>query len=151
MSAPADIGLNPPRSTKVLSRSGIMADALAQFGSVLVSAATTNSAEMQTTTSAGATNVTGVVGSQGDPNNSGLFAIGDEATVVELGDHPVLVLGGTTLAVGDALITSTTAGVCKKLAGETGACIVGYSLQAITTGSASQLVSCRLALQVRGS
>lgn len=147
----ADIGLNPPMSGILHARTGVMQDALAKFGSVVVQAATGNHADMQTTTSAGATGVMGVVQSQGDPNNSGLFAVGDQPTVADLGDVQILVLGGVTYAVGDPLITSTTAGVAKKLAAETGADIIAYSLQAVTTGTNPQLISARLNITRRGS
>lgn len=146
-----DIGLNPPSSSIIHARTGKMTDALAKFGSVVVQAATGNHADVVTTTSAGATGVMGVVQSQGDPNNNGLFAIGDEASVVDLGDVKILVLGGTTYAIGDPLITSTTAGVAKKLAAETGADIIATSLQAVTTGANPQLISARMIISRRGS
>lgn len=147
----ADIGLNPPTRGIVHARTGVMTDALAKFGSVLVQAGTANHADMVTTTSAGATGVQGVVQSQGDPNNSGLFAVGDTPTVVDQGDVQILVLGGVTYAVGDPLITSTTAGVAKKLAAETGADIIAYSRQAVTTGTNPQLISAFMAISRRGS
>jgi hypothetical protein len=145
----ADIGLNPPKATNIHSRTGVMQDALAQFGSILVQAGTGNHADMQTTTTAGATGVMGVVTSQGDPNNSGLFAVGDQASVRDLGDAEVLVVAGT-YAVGDPIITSTTAGAGKKLAAESGADVLGYSLQAITLAATGR-ISVRLQITRRGS
>jgi hypothetical protein len=145
----ADIGLNPPKATNVHSRTGVMTDALAKFGSIVVQAATGNHADMVTTTSAGATGVQGVVTSIGDPNNSDLFAVGDQVSVRDLGDAEVLVVAGT-YAVGDPIITSTTAGAGKKLAAETGADIVGYSLQAITLAAVGR-ISVRLNITRRGS
>jgi hypothetical protein len=147
----ADVGLNPPKAGIVHARTGIMTDALAKFGSVVISAATGNHADVVTTTGAGSAIVLGVVQSQGDPNNSGLFAVGDEATVVDIGDVQILVLGGVTYAVGDQLITSATAGVAKKLAAETGAMVIATSLQAVTTGTNPQLISARMTLYTKGS
>jgi len=87
----ADIGLNPPKAGNLHSRTGVMQDALASFGAVVVTSADGTHADMQTTTSAGATGVMGVVTSQGDPNNSGLFAVGDEVSVRDLGDVEIQV------------------------------------------------------------
>lgn len=146
----ADIGLNPPKAGNVHSRTGVMTDALASFGAVLVSAANGNHADMVTTTSAGATGVMGVVTSQGDPNNNGLFAVGDDASVRDLGDAEVQVVAGT-YAVGDPLITSTVAGCAKKRAAETGADVLGYSLQAITTSANGQRISARILISRAGA
>lgn len=144
----ADIGLNPPKKGNVHSRTGVMIDALAKFGSVLVYSGTSGHADMATTTSAAAATVAGVVTSQGDPNNSGLFAIGDEVSVRDLGDVEILVLGSVTYARGDKLITTTTAGVAGKLGSTTGAMdIIGEVLQDVTTGTNPQLISCRLNIQ----
>ena len=143
----ADIGLAPPKAGIVHARTGVMVDALAKFGSVLVASGTASHADMATTTSATATAVMGVVCSQGDPNNSGLFAVGDEVSVQDLGDCQILVLGGVTYARGDKLVTSTTAGVAAKLGAETGnMTIIGTVLQDVTTGTNPQLISCRLTL-----
>lgn len=146
-----DIGLRPPKRGIVHTRTGRMKDALATFGSVLVFSGSNSHADMATTTSAGATKVAGIVVQQGDPNNSGLFAVDDEASVQDIGDCQILVLGSTAYARGDLLITSTTAGVCKKLAAETGADIVAEVLQDVTTGTNPQLISGRLMLYRRGS
>lgn len=141
------VGINPPKASNVHSRSGVMLDALAKFGSVVVASGTLGHADVATTTSAGAATVVGVVTSQGDPNNSGLFAVGDVVSLQDLGDVEILVLGSTTYARGDKLITSTTAGVAKKLASETGnMTIIGEVLQDVTTGTNPQLISCRLLL-----
>lgn len=145
----ADIGLNPPRGQNVHSRTGVMTDALAQFGSILIQAGTGNHADMVTTASAGAAGVQGVVQQQGDPNNSGLFAVGDQVSVRDAGEAQVLVVAGT-YAVGDPIITSTTAGAGKKLAAETGADVVGFSEQAITLAQTG-LISVRLNIYRRGT
>lgn len=151
MAGDADIKLNPPKRGILHARTGRMVDALAKFGSVLVFSGTNSHVDMATTTSAGAAAVAGVVCQQGDPNNSGLFAVDDEASVQDLGDCQILVLGSVAYARGDKLITSTTAGVAKKLAAETGADIIGTVLQDVTTGTNPQLISCRLILSSRGS
>lgn len=147
----ADIGLNPPSRGILHARTGVCTDALAKFGSVVIQAGTGNHADVVTTTSAGATGVMGVIVSQGDPNNSGLFAVGDQPSVCDLGDVQILVLGSSTYAVGTPLITSTTAGVAKALAAETGADIIATSLQAVTTGTNPQLISARMIISRRGS
>jgi hypothetical protein len=144
----ADIGLNPPKAGILHARTGVMIDALAKFGSVLVYSGTSGHADMATTASAAAATVAGVVVSQGDPNNSGLFGIGDEVSVQDLGDCQILVLGGVTYARGDKLITTTTAGVAGKLGSTTGAMdIIGECLEDVTTGTNPQLISCRLNIQ----
>lgn len=144
----ADINLAPPKATKLHSRTGVMKDALAKFGSIVVSSGTSGHADMSTSTTAGDPLVQGVVASQGDPNNSDLFAVGDEVSVCDLGDQPVLLLGATTYARGDRIIQSTTAGVGKKIAAETGdLCMIGTVLQDVTTGANPQLVSVRVNVQ----
>lgn len=144
----ADIGLNPPKRNILHARTGVMKDALATFGSVVVYSGTSGHADMATTTSAAAATVAGIVVSQGDPNNSNLFAVGDEVSVQDLGDCQALVLGSVTYARGDKLITTTTAGVLGKLGSTTGAMdIVGEVLQDVTTGSNPQLISIRLNIQ----
>ena len=60
-------------------------------------------------------------------------------------------LGSTSYAVGDILITSTTAGVAKKLAAETTADQIGTVMQKITTGTSPQLISCRLNIVKRAA
>lgn len=141
----ADIGLNPPRASNIASRTCTMADALAKFGSVVVWSGSSSHADVATTTSAGATSVAGVVVDQGDPNNSGLHASGDDVTVRYLGDVEINVVAGT-YARGDKLITSTTAGAAKKLVGETGnMTIIGECLQDIVLAQAGR-VSCKLTL-----
>lgn len=145
--ATTDIGLNPPKAGNLHSRPGVMQDALAKFGSLLVKSGTTSHCDMATTASAGAAGGMGVCTSQGDPNNSGLFAVGDEVSVRDLGDAEVLVLAaGATYARGDRIITSTTAGVGKKLASETGLMtIFGEVLQEVVTGAgATQRISVRI-------
>lgn len=145
MAAPADIGLNPPKAGNVHSRTAIMTDALCKFGSVVISANTASSVEVVTTTNAGTTGVMGVVTSIGDPNNSNLFAIGDETSLRDAGDVEILVLGSTAYAETDLLITSATAGVAKKLESETGLMdVIGYPVQKVTTGTNPQRISCRL-------
>lgn len=144
----ADIGLNAPRASNVHSRTGVMTDALAQFGSVLIYSGTSSHADMSTTASAASAKVAGVCTSQGDPNNSGLFAVGDSVSVRDLGDVQILVLPNTAFARGDKLITTTTAGVAGPLGATTGAMdIIGESLQDVTTGALPQLISCRLNIQ----
>ncbi len=144
----ADIKLMPPKKTVLHARTGVMKDALAKFGSVVIFSGTSGHADMITTTSAASGVVAGVVCSQGDPNNSGLFAAEDEVSVQDLGDAQILVLGGTAYTRGMKLITTTTAGVAGPLASATGAMdIIGECLEDVTTGTNPQLISCRLNIQ----
>jgi hypothetical protein len=146
--ATTDIGLNPPKAGNLHSRTGRMQDALAKFGSPVVKSGTTSHCDMATTASAGAAGVCGVVTSQGDPNNSGLHPVDADVSVRDLGEVEILVLGSTSYARGDRLITSTTAGVAKKLASETGLMsIIAEVLQPVTTGSNPQRISARLVLR----
>ena len=144
----ADIGLNPPKRGILHARTGVMTAATAKYGSVVKKDGTSGHADMTPTTAATDTGIMGVVCSQGDPNNSGLFATGDEVSVQDLGDAQVLVLGSVTYARGDKLIPTTTAGVAGKLSSETGLLeIIGTVLQDVTTGSNPQLISVRLNIQ----
>lgn len=147
----ADIGLMPSKDFNVHSFTGNTTDALCKYGSIVISSATTDSNAVKTTTTAGDNLVMGVVTDQGDPNNSGLFASGSAVSVRDMGVAEVLLLGSVTYAVGDVIITSTTAGVGKKLASETTADQLGTCLQAITTGTNPQLVSVRLNIVKRAA
>lgn len=146
-----DIGLNPPKAGNLHSRAGRATATGIKFGS-LVAADTSeggHDAVIPTAASAGALGVIGVCTSQGDPNASNLFAVGDEFSVRDLGDAEVLVLGSTAYDENDLIITSATAGVGKKLEAETGVMtLVGRSLQKITTGTNPQRISVRLLMQV---
>lgn len=143
----ADIGLNPPKHGNLHSRTGVMTDALASYGALVSYAATGNHADMVTSTTAGDPLTAGVVTNQGDPNNSGLFAVGDEVSVRDLGDAQVQVVAAA-YTVGQRIIQSGTAGLGKGYAAETGdLCVVGECLQAITIGTNGGLVSVRLLMQ----
>lgn len=143
----SDVNLNPPFSSNVHSRAcRVAAYAGVKYGAVVVASGSSSAADVATTTSAGATGVMGVVQSHGDPNNSDLFANGDVIDVRDEGDAEILVLGSVSYVRGEALVTSTTAGVAKKRASETTADIIGYVLQDVTTGTNPQLISCRLAI-----
>jgi hypothetical protein len=147
----ADIGLMPQSNKPVHARTCNTTDALCKRGSVVIQAGTTDSSACVTTTSAGANGVLGVVLDQGDPNNSQLIPSSASVSVADIGDVEILVLGSTAYAVGDVLITSTTAGVAKKLASETTADQIGTVLQKITTGTNPQLISCRLNIVKRAA
>lgn len=147
----ADIGLMPQGNRSISFSTYNTTDALCKKGSVVVSSATSDSSACKTTTSAGANAVLGVIVDQGDPNNSGLFASGSQVSVAEAGEVEILVLGGVTYAVGDILVTSTTAGVAKKIAAEATADQIGSVRQAITTGASPQLISCWLNIVKRAA
>lgn len=144
-----DIGLTPPKAGNLHSRAGRPTTTGMKFGMVVVADTTDGGHDaITTTTTAADTGVVGVITSQGDPNNSGQFAVGDECSVRDLGDVELLVLGGTAYNEKDLFITSTTAGVAKKLEAETGSIdLIGRCLQSLTTGSNPQRVSCKLNIQ----
>lgn len=144
----ADINLVPPVKGPTHFKCGVMKDSLAKFGSVVVYSGTSGHADVATTASAAAATIAGVVHSQGDPNNSGLFVTNDEVSLADAGPCQVLVLGSTTYARGDKLITTTTAGVAGKLGSTTGAMdILGEVLEDVTTGTNPQLISCMINIQ----
>jgi hypothetical protein len=146
----ADIAIQSPLGKRVLPGASFeanMKDALAKFGSIVVYSGTSSYADVATTTTAGAPAVAGVISSLGDPNNSGLFASGDNATVQTGGIAQVLVLGSTAFSRGDRIVTSTTAGVGKKWVNESVPfTVIGECLQDVTTGTNPQLVPVRLTL-----
>lgn len=145
----ADIGLNPPAAGNIKSRTGRATTSGITFGMLLVSDTSDGAHEAMTqSTSAGQNGLTGVCTSQGDPNNSDAFAIGDEFSCRSIGDAEVLVLGSTSYDENDYLIASTTPGVAKKLESETGVItLLGRCMSKLTTGTNPQRVSCELAIQ----
>lgn len=147
----ADIGLMPTTNRALHFRTVNTTDALCKYGSVVISAGTTDSSACVTSTTAGDNKVLGVITDHGDPNNSDLIPSGASVSCADLGDVEILVLGSVSYEVGDILITSTTAGVAKKLAAESTADQIGTVLQKITTGTNPQLISCRLMINKRAA
>lgn len=144
----ADINLMPPFGQNGHSFAGIVATSTCKYGSVLVDGATGNHADVKQCTSAGETKLVGVCQSQGDPNNSGLFVVGDQVEVRDEGYAEVLFPAGTVIAMEDIIIASATAGHAKVLGAEAKPyMILGRAKQAITIGAAAGLASVKLALE----
>lgn len=144
------IGLNPPKAGNRHSLTGRATVTGMKFG--MIAAPDTSDGghdAMLLSTSAGQTPLAGVITSQGDPNNSDAFAVGDEFSVRDEGEAEVLVLGSTSYSETDLIIASATAGVGKKLESETGnIMILGRCLQKVTTGTNSQRISVKLQMQL---
>lgn len=144
------IGLNPPKAGNRHSLTGRATVTGMKFGMIAVPDTSDGGHDaMKLSTGAGEEPLAGIITSQGDPNNSDAFAVGDEFSVRDEGEAEVLVLGSTSYDEGDYIIASDTAGVGKKLVGETGTMmLVGRCLQKVTTGSNPQRVSVKLLLQL---
>ncbi len=140
----ADIALNPFVNHPTHFRTVTTTDALCKKGSVVISAASTDSSAVVTSTTAGDNLVIGVITDEGDPNNSGLIPSGATVSCADAGDVEILVLGGTAYVVGDILICTTTAGVAGKYSSGSTYDQIGICMQKITTGSAVQRIACRL-------
>lgn len=141
----ADINLMPPYSRPTRSFTGTTTVATAKYGMIAVDGATGNHGDVKISTGAGETKIRGVVGDVGDPNNSNLFATGDNVTVHEEGNVEVLFVATTVIAMDDVIIASATAGQAKVLAGESKPyTVLGYARQGITIGAAAGLASVRL-------
>lgn len=141
------IGLMPPLARPSDPRTGTLTVATAQYGSVLTMSGTTNHDDIKITTSAGEQPV-GVCTSQGDPNNSGLFASGSQVSYARGGDVEVLMAAGTVLTVGAKIIAGGTAGTAKLLAAETDPYwLLGTSNEDRTIGASAGLASVHLSIQ----
>lgn len=142
-----DIGLMPPYSRPTAWSTKTMTVATGKYGYILKDAGTGNHDETIITTATNAVNVWGVIGSQGDPNNSGLFAVGDQVTCIEDGYAEVMFVIGTVITEGDTIVPSGTAGLATTLAVAGPSVpydILGYAAQTITIGAAAGLASVRL-------
>ena len=136
-----DVGLNPPTRGNVHSRSGTAAGTGITFGMIVIHGGNDDHDAMVASSATGATGVQGIVTSQGDPNNSGLFVSGDSFSVRDAGDAQVLVLGSTGYDLTDMIIASATKGVGAKRSTETGVMdVIGYPVQKVTTGTNPQLI-----------
>lgn len=142
-----DLGLMPANSRPTFSSTKTMTVATAKYGMLLMDSGTGNHDEAVITTATSSKNIWGVVGSQGDPNNSGLFATGDQVTCVEDGYAEVLFVLGTVITEGDTIVPSSTAGLAttRAVAGPSVPFdVIGYAAQTITIGAAAGLCSVRL-------
>ncbi len=141
----ADINLYPPYSRPIQSTTGIMTVATATYGMIVVPDGA-NHADVKISIAAGENKLLGVINTIGNPNDSGLFAIGDQVTVAYSGIVEVLFPATTVIARGDVIIASGTDGMGKVLEAETGYCILGYARQAVTIGAAAALASVELSI-----
>jgi hypothetical protein len=144
------IGLNPPKAGNRHSFSGRATVTGMKFGMIAVPDTSDGGHDaVKLSTAAGEEPLAGVITSQGDPNSSDAFAVGDEMSIRDEGEAEVLVLGSTAYDEGDYIIASNTAGVGKKLESETGVImLLGRCLQKCTTGTNPQRISVHLLLQL---
>lgn len=152
MGAPfSDIGINPPRSNRVRNKGGVATVVGITYGMVVISdTGTTNFRDCKLPAGAGGQGVYGVVQDQGDPNNGGAFAIGDEFGVCDDGYSEVLLDAGQTATKGQPFITGATPGTVKPIGGEAAPYdIVGFFEQTLTAGASPTLVSGRLNIHRR--
>jgi hypothetical protein len=149
MGAPAnDIGINPPRTDRRESISGVATGAGITYGCVVCfDSGTTNNRDVKLPAGANALLCAGVVQDQGDPNASGAFAVGDEFGICNDGIVEVLVDAGVQVHKGKKACTSATAGTVKEDTG-TGN-IVGQFMQDYdnTLGAAPVLVSMKVLIE----
>lgn len=141
------IGLMPSRSNPADFDTVTLTVATAKYGSVLTKVGETTHDGAHITTTAGE-QPSGVCNSQGDPNNSGLFAIGAVVSMARGGDAEVLFDAGTVLTVGAKIIASGTDGTAKVLEAETDPYwLLGTSNEDRTIGASPGLASVRLSIQ----
>ena len=152
MPAPlADILINPPRSDRRVVPGMVATVTGITYGMVVIyDTGTTNFRDVKLPAGAGSISVAGVVADQGDPNNSGQFAVGDEFGVCVDGIVEVLLDAGQSCTKGGYAITGATAGTVKTVAGESAPySIVGQFMETLTAGSSPTLVSVRVGLHHR--
>lgn len=138
-----DIGINPPRSDRRLSAGCVATVATITYGMVVIGdTATNNFRDVKLPAGAGAVGVRGVVQDRGDPNNAGLFPIGEEFGACVDGFVEVLLDAGQSAVKDAPLITGATPGTVKPIAAESAPYdIVGYAEQTITAGASPTLIS----------
>lgn len=140
----ADIGLFPPYSRVEHATTRTMTVATGKYGMIVVPDGAAH-ADAKISVDAGETKLLGVICSQGDPNNSGLFATGANVSVADEGIVEVLFPAGTVIARGDTIIASGDNGHAKVLGAEGKPYdVLGYAEQGITIGAAAGYASVRL-------
>lgn len=146
-----DFGINPPRSDRRVVPGMVATVTGITYGMVVIyDTGTTNFRDVKLPAGAGSISVAGVVADQGDPNNSGQFAVGDEFGACVDGIVEVLLDAGQTATKGAYAITGATAGTVKPIASESAPySIVGQFMQTATAGSSPMLVSLRVGLHHR--
>ena len=120
MGAPfGDIRINPPRSDREKSKGAVATVTGITYGMVVIAdTGTNNFRDVKLPSGAGSSSVYGIVSDQGDPNNSGQFAVGDEFSTCYAGIAEVLLDAGQTCTKEGWAITGATAGTVKTVGGE---------------------------------
>lgn len=144
MAAPiADIAspLNPVSSDRRVIESAVPTVTGVKYGVVVIGdTGTNNFRDVKLPTADGPTGVRGVVTDQGDPNNSGAFAVGDELGVCMSGVAEALLKAGAT-ATKDEPCIAANGGFVIPVAGSAPYDIVGTFRQTKTAGANAELVS----------
>jgi hypothetical protein len=140
-----DIGINPFTSDRRGFLGAVATVATIKYGMVVIGdTGTTNARDVKLPAGANATLTRGIVADHGDPNNAGLFAVGDEFSVCYDGVGEALLDAGATATKDTAACTSATAGTLKNDTG-TGD-VVGIWAQTYDNsgGAAAVLVAIRI-------
>lgn len=116
MAAPFnDIGINPFTSDRRGFSGGVATVGTIKYGMVVIGdTGTTNARDVKLPAGANATLCRGVVADQGDPNNGGAFAVGDEFSICREGIVEVLLDAGATATKDTGACTSATPGTVKN-------------------------------------
>lgn len=142
----ADIGLNPPgtRHDKVVGGAATVTGIL--FGHLLVMDTGSAGAHRAVTnvSTAGVGPTAGVCVSQTDPTSGS--AVGDNLEVCYDGIVEVWLAASNTIAKGDKLIHSGTAGQVKKMASETTPEVVGVAMQDMASNANPTKIAMRLGI-----
>jgi hypothetical protein len=148
-----DINLNPFRSDRRLFTAGVATVATIKYGmAVIGDTLTTNASDVKLPAGAGAVGVRGIVADQGDPNNAGLFAVGDSFGICTDGYTEALLDAGQIATKDAPAITGATPGTIKPVGAEVAPYdIVGTFAQTFDNsgGAAPVLVSLRVPAVVR--
>jgi hypothetical protein len=139
-----DIGLNPTGTRHDRVAAGYATETGIKFGDVLVwdTASTGNHRAVKRTSTAGDAPLAGVCITQTDPTNG--TAVGDFIEVCYSGVVEVNIVASQALTKGDKLISSTTAGACKKLASETTPDVLGRCNMDLASTASVVRVSCEV-------
>lgn len=143
-----DIGINPPVSDRRGFDGCVATGAGIKYGMVVIKdTASTNFRDSKLPAGAAADNVRGVVSDQGDPNNSGAFAVGDEFACCTDGEAEVLLDAGESCVADTEAITGATPGTVQPWTNETDVDVVGRFKQTYdnSAGSVPVLVSIKVA------
>lgn len=131
MTAPFnDVGINPFTSDRRLFEGCVSTVATIKYGMVVIGdTATTNARDVKLPAGAAANNVRGVVSDQGDPNNGGAFATGEEFGCCVGGLVEALLDAGEICVKDTPAITGATPGTVQAWTAEANVDIVGRFAQ----------------------